>query len=120
MTKIEAEIIVGLAENNLNIAQTAQNMRCHRNTVLYHINKIRQETGTNPTCFRDMHRLLSMAEKVLNCDATELSDVEIVTRCGACAYWLEEFGEVCAREEDWFYTAPDDFCSRAVSRGEAS
>ena len=120
MTKIEAEVLVNLAENKLNTAKTAKKMKCHKNTVLYHINKIKQETGTNPKSFIELCKLLPMAEEILNCNPFEITDFEIVTRCRACKYWLKDFGEVCSREEDWFYCAPDDFCSRGIKRTEAN
>lgn len=119
MTKTEAEVIVNLAENNLNTAKTAKKMQCHKNTVLYYINKIKQETGTNPKNFCELCRLIPMAEEILHSDPLEITDFEIVTRCRDCKYWLEDFGDVCSREEDWFYMAPDDFCSRGIKRGEA-
>lgn len=118
MTKIEAEVIVGLAESNLNAAQTAKKMNCHKNTIRYHINRIKKETGSNPRNFSEMCKLLPMAEEILRSAPGVMTDVELVIRCKNCKYWLEDFGEVCSREEDWFYCAPDDFCSRGARRGE--
>ena len=116
MTKREAELIIGLAQSNLNITKAAERLQCPKNTLLYHLNKIKRETGSNPKCFRDMCRLLPMAEEVLQIESGWLLDLELVIRCRDCQFWLEEYGEVCSREEDWFYSAPDDFCSRAVVR----
>ncbi len=121
MTKREAELIIGLAQNNLNVAKTAEKMRWSRQTLLFYMNRVKEETGADPKRFRDMCRLLPMAEDVLQVGFEglphlELFDSELVIRCRDCKFWLEEYGEVCSREEDWFYSAPDDFCSRAVVR----
>jgi hypothetical protein len=116
MTRAQAEIIVCLAKNDMNAAKTAQKLRCHKNTILYHIGRIAQETGANPKRFCDLCRLLPMATEILQSDTCEAVDFEIVTRCGNCKYWLQDFGEVCAREEDWFYMSPDDFCSRGTPK----
>ena len=121
MTNKEAVVIIGLAQSNLNITKTAEKLNWSKSTLVYYLNKVKKETGANPKCFRDMCRLLSMAEKVLRmeCEALpnmELLDRELVIYCRDCQFWLEEYGEVCSREEDWFYSAPDDFCSRAVMR----
>ena len=116
MTKREAELIVGLAENDLNVTKAAETMNFHRNTLMHYINKIKESTGANPKIFYDMCRLLPMAEEVLRGEPLDASDVEPIIRCKNCKYWLEEFGEVCSREEDWFYCSPYDFCSRAAVR----
>ncbi|PUU89471.1 MAG: Sugar diacid utilization regulator, partial [Halanaerobium sp.] len=39
------EIIEALVENNLNISQTAESLYIHRNTLLYQLNKIKEQTG---------------------------------------------------------------------------
>ena len=119
MTRVEAEIIVNLAKNNLNTAKTAEKMRCHKNTINHYINTIKAKTGANPREFCDLRRLLTVAEEILRLNPLEIADYELVTRCRNCKYWLEDFGDVCSREEDWFYMAPDDFCSRGIERGEA-
>ena len=116
MTKREAEVIVGLAQNDLNITKASEKMQYHKNTLLYHINKIKESTGANPKYFYDMCKLLPMAEEVLWGESASSIDYELIIRCKDCKFWLKEFGEVCSREDDWFYISPDDFCSRAVMR----
>ena len=103
----------------MNTAKTAEKMQCHKNTINYHINKIKEETGANPKEFCELCRLLPVAEETLRIEHKEVTNMEFVTYCRECKYWLEDFGEVCSREEDWFYTAPDDFCSRGITGGEA-
>ncbi|MFC2949403.1 CdaR family transcriptional regulator [Virgibacillus sediminis] len=40
-------------EQNLNIQKTAESLYVHRNTLIYRINKIMEETGYDPRCFED-------------------------------------------------------------------
>ena len=41
MTKMEAEIIVGLAENDLNVSRTAERLPYHRNTLNFYMERIK-------------------------------------------------------------------------------
>ncbi len=65
MTQLEAKIIVGLAENNLDVSPTARKLYMHRNTIMYHLRLIQRETRKNPRDFYDMCDLLPMARQVL-------------------------------------------------------
>lgn len=65
MTKQEAEIIVQLAENKLNAMQVARNLYLARNTVVYHITRIKDKTKKDPRDFYDMCVLLPQARKIL-------------------------------------------------------
>lgn len=65
MKRLDAEIIVKLAENGLDIAPTARAMYLHANTLKYHIRKIQKETGKNPRDFYDMCYLLPRAKQLL-------------------------------------------------------
>lgn len=64
MTKIDIEVIQALVDCNMNSASAARKMYVHRNTVEYHIAKIRQETGLNPKKFRDLAKLFEMVDEV--------------------------------------------------------
>lgn len=66
MTKLEAEIIVGLADNRLSLTQTGQKLYMHRNSIAYHVRKIYLTTGKNPLDFHDMCALLPVARSILN------------------------------------------------------
>lgn len=66
LTQTQAEVIVKLAENNINAAATARNMFMHRNTVDYHIRMIYRNTGKNPLSFYDLMALLPMAQEALS------------------------------------------------------
>lgn len=65
LTKNQAEVIVGMAKNNINAAATARDMFMHRNTIDYHIRMIYRNTGKNPLNFYDLMELLPMAQKIL-------------------------------------------------------
>ncbi len=65
MTKLQAEIIVALAENQLSISETARKIYLHRNTVTYHVRKVMEQTNKNPLDFYDMCDLLPVAQKIL-------------------------------------------------------
>lgn len=65
MTKQQAEIIVALADNRLNISRAARVLFMHRTTVCYHIQRICDATGKNPVDFYDMCELLPVARQTL-------------------------------------------------------
>ena len=65
MTPTQAEIIIRLAENGINVAATARSMFMHRNNIDYHVRMIHRNTGKNPLNFYDLYELLSIAEEVL-------------------------------------------------------
>lgn len=71
MTKPQAEIIMGLAANGLNISRTAKATYRHRNTVCAHIRNIKESTGKNPTDFYDMIELEKEARQVLGYEAKQ-------------------------------------------------
>ena len=65
MTELQAKIIVSLAKNRLKTAEVARAENYHVNTVKYHVDKIREQTGRDPLDFYDMCQLLPEAEDVL-------------------------------------------------------
>jgi hypothetical protein len=66
VTKLQAEIVVRLANNSLNVSETAKEMFLHRNSINYHVRKIHKLTGKNPLNFYDMCDLLPKAQSELN------------------------------------------------------
>ena len=66
MTKLEAEIIIGLADNQMSVSKTAKKIYMHRTTLNYHIKKIRESTGKNPLDFHDLCDLLAKARYKTN------------------------------------------------------
>lgn len=61
MDERDVEIILALAENNMNETKTARILFMHRNTVVYHIGKVKRTTGLDPMNFYDLHKLVQMA-----------------------------------------------------------
>ena len=63
MTTQESKIIIELAKHGLSVAQAAKSLNYHRNTIYYHVRKIRKDTGLDPYDFFDMQRLYPMAQE---------------------------------------------------------
>jgi carbohydrate diacid regulator len=63
MDERDALIVIALADHRMNIAEAARVLYMHRNTVVYHIQKIRQNTGLDPLNFYDLYELVKMARK---------------------------------------------------------
>ena len=49
----------------MNVTDVAHAIFAHRNTVLYHLNKVKQQTGLDPRRFYDLVELVKMAQEVL-------------------------------------------------------
>ena len=58
MTERDREVLVAFADNNMNIAHTSRALYMHRNTVKYHLAKIKKNTGLNPYVFFELVCLL--------------------------------------------------------------
>lgn len=63
MEERKANIILALADNRMNVSEAARALFMHRNTVEYHIRKIRQMTGLDPLNFYDLHKLVKMVSE---------------------------------------------------------
>lgn len=64
MTRAEKSVILGYAENDMNLAKTARNINYHRNTIEYHFQRIIKKYGLNPHKFYDLIELVEMAKGV--------------------------------------------------------
>ena len=60
MDKRDAEVILALADNNMNESKTARVLYMHRNSIVYHTRKVKKVTGLDPTNFYDLHKLVQM------------------------------------------------------------
>ena len=69
MNKEDAHIVVAMANHNMNVTDVARAIFAHRNTVLYHLNKVKQETGLDPRRFYDLVELVKIAQEVLESGA---------------------------------------------------
>jgi sugar diacid utilization regulator len=63
MDEIDVKVIIGLADNDMNLSKVASNMFCHRNTALYHVKKIQTATGLDPLKFYDLCKLVQMVKE---------------------------------------------------------
>lgn len=67
MSELQKEVILTLANCNMNVCATAREMYTHRNTIEYHLGKVKAETGLDPHNFYDLIALVKMAE-VMPCE----------------------------------------------------
>ena len=58
MTERDKEIIRGMAECNMNASLVAKKQFWHRNTIVYHIQRVKAETGLDAMVFYDLVKLL--------------------------------------------------------------
>lgn len=63
MTKQQKEIILQLCDCNMSPNMVAKKMNYHRNTIIYHLRKIKEKTGLDPMVFNDLVKLKAMAER---------------------------------------------------------
>ena len=65
MNKKDAHIVMAMANHNMNVTDVARAIFVHRSTVLYHLDKVKQQTGLDPRRFYDLVELVKMAQEVL-------------------------------------------------------
>lgn len=65
MNKEDAHIVIAMANHNMNVTDVARAIFAHRNTVLYHLDKVKRQTGLDPRRFYDLVELVRMAQEVL-------------------------------------------------------
>lgn len=63
MNEMDVKVIIGIADNDMNLSQAACKMFCHRNTILYHVKRIQTATGLNPLNFYDLCKLVQMVKE---------------------------------------------------------
>lgn len=62
LTEADIEILKELARCDMNTNEVARRTYRHRNTVLYHLEQIRAETGLNPRKFYDLVELMRIVD----------------------------------------------------------
>jgi len=62
ITENEKDIIYAIAEADLNVTKAATNTHRHRNTFIYHRDKIKEKIGLDLKKFYDMQNLLIIIE----------------------------------------------------------
>lgn len=63
MTPFEIEMIRTFADCNMSLTQASKQLYIHRNTMVYHFDKIHKRTGLNPRVFDGLVELLSRIER---------------------------------------------------------
>lgn len=64
MTRQDAQIVLAFAECDMRASEVARRKYMHRNTVIYHLDKVKRETGLDATHFYDLLKLLEIAREV--------------------------------------------------------
>ena len=64
MTNLQKEVILTFASCGMNVSKTSRKMYIHRNSIMYHLNKIKENTGLDPQDFYDLIVLVKIAEVV--------------------------------------------------------
>lgn len=60
LNDLQRNVILALANNDLNIGKTAEELHYHRNSVTYHVGVIKRKTGYDALTFYGLERLLWM------------------------------------------------------------
>lgn len=63
LTDREKEIILAMAACDMNKTNAAAKLYFHRNTMAFHMDKIRKKTGLDPRRFYDLVKLLEMVNE---------------------------------------------------------
>ena len=58
LTDQNIKCVLGFAENNMKASETARSMYFTRNSVIYHLNQVKEKTGLNPYNFYDLMKLV--------------------------------------------------------------
>lgn len=77
------EIIKAMCDHDMNVSRVARALYKHRGTIEYHCNKIKEEYGLSPLCFRDLVKL----EQIVDEEGEEMEEVPTVKEkryCPAC------------------------------------
>jgi hypothetical protein len=62
MTDLDKSVLIAFAENQMNKSKTGEALFMHRNTIDYHLKKVKEETGKDPNDFFELASLLGMVE----------------------------------------------------------
>ena len=58
LSEYEKRLLCAIAANDMNVTRAAKSVYVHRNSAVYHMDKILDRTGLDPRRFRDLVRLL--------------------------------------------------------------
>lgn len=63
LNEFDLKIIVALADCRMNVSEAARQLYAHRNTVAYHIRRIKKITGKDPLNFYDLCDLMKAVRR---------------------------------------------------------
>lgn len=58
LTEVDKDILIAYAKNNMCTSETARNSYWCRNTIVYHLERVKSKTGLNPCNFFQLVKLL--------------------------------------------------------------
>ena len=61
LTDTDKDILISFAENNMSASETARKQYLHRNTIVYHLERVKSKTGLNPFNFYQLVQLMELA-----------------------------------------------------------
>lgn len=64
MNDKDMEIIRAVAACDMNVSEASRTLFMHRNTVIYHLGRIKKETGLDPQKFCDLVVLIGMVDRM--------------------------------------------------------
>ena len=82
LTEVDKEIIVALAYCNMNESEVSRKLYMHRNTVVYHVDRVKRLTGLDPMNFFDLHKLVTMVKGVTDQTMAALEKMGQMTHGG--------------------------------------
>lgn len=71
LTQTESEILMAFVDARLNVCKTARMTYRHRNSINYHLERIKRRTGLDPRGFSDLVELVEAARMILENHETE-------------------------------------------------
>ena len=75
MNAMDRECIQAFADANMNTSEAGRRMFVHKNTIQYHFERVKKETGLDPRRFNDLVELLDiMGNGGSHEEETELAD----------------------------------------------
>lgn len=64
MSDKDVEIIRAMADLSMNVSEVSRTLFMHRNTVIYHLGRIKKETGLDPQKFCDLVVLMGVVDRM--------------------------------------------------------
>ena len=63
LTDMDKQVILSLADCNMNITEAARRMFAHRNSIEYHVKRVKKISGLDATKFYDLCKLIQIVKE---------------------------------------------------------